>query len=325
MRLSEKESVVLASCDLRADAPLSLLRKETGLREHTIRYALRNLMNRGVIKPVPLINTYQLGYANYNFYFSIGSQKRAVKLALLKTLLQMPAVSWFAEFGGDYQYGMTISASTPTKAVQLIQEISREYQGVIFEKSFSIQFSVTLYSRRYLSGKKFSFTSLTLNSNQEVVKVDELDKTILQGMTSHGDMSHRQLALKLKMPLSTLELRVKKLTESGVIAGYAYAVNPTKYGLRVFNLLIFAKGISAPLHKALHQFCKEHAHVIYLIECLGSWDYVLGVEIEQAEEVTTIVQDLYDQLGNYINHIRLLSKFRDIKSGWFKSTLEGLD
>ena len=149
MRLSENESVVLASCDLRADAPLSLLRKETGLREHTIRYALRNLMNRGVIKPVPLINTYQLGYANYNFYFSIGSQKRAVKLALLKTLLQMPAGSWFAEFGGDYQYGMTISASTPTKAVQLIQEISREYQGVIFEKSFSIQFSV--YRRRYLS------------------------------------------------------------------------------------------------------------------------------------------------------------------------------
>lgn len=322
MRLSEKEAVVLASCDLRADAPLSLLKKETGLREHSIRYALRSLMQKDVIKPVALINTYKLGYANYNFYFSLCSQKKAIKASLLKALLKMPAVSWFAEFAGDYQYGMTITASTPVRAVQIIQELSRQYQGIIFEKSFSLQFSVTLYSRRYLSHKKFSTVAVTLDSSNDVVAVDDLDKKILEGLSTFGGLSHRQLAIKLNMPLSTLELRVKKLTDAGVLAGYVYAVNPTHYGQRIFNILIFAKGISAPLHNALKHFCNEHDHVIYLIECLGSWDYVVGVEVEHAEEVTSIVQDLYDQFSNYINQIKLLSKFKDVKTGWFKSSLD---
>ena len=161
-----------------------------------------------------------------------------------------------------------------------------------------------------------------MNSTKEFISVDDLDKTILEALTIYSTYSHRQLAQKLKIPLSTLELRIKKLKENGVIAGEIYAVNPTKYGMRQFNLLVFAKGLSLPLTKALHQFCKQHNNVTYLIECMGSWDYVIGVEIEQTEEVTRVVQDLYDQLSEYISHIKLLAKFKDVKSGWFKNIPE---
>ena len=76
-----------------------------------------------------------------------------------------------------------------------------------------------------------------MNSTKEFVSVYNLDKNILEALTIYSTYSHRQLAQKLKMPLYTLELRIKKLKENGVISAEIYAVNPTKYGMRQLNLL----------------------------------------------------------------------------------------
>ena len=121
------------------------------------------------------------------------------------------------------------------------------------------------------------------------------------------------------MPLSTFELRIAKLQERGVIAGYVYAVHPAAYGMQRFNLLIFAKGLNPSLNAALHQYSQKNPHVTYLIECMGNWDYVMGVETENTADVTSVMHDLYDQFGEEITQIKMLAKFRDVKNGYFKS------
>lgn len=317
MKLSEKEGAILAAAELRAEAPIALIRKDSGYREHTIRYALKRLADRKVIVPIPFINLHTLGYTIFNLFFSIGSQKQATKTALMKAFQSSSDVLWIGEFGGEFQYGIAICGKRIGELLNLIESLSKKFQNVFFEKAVSCQFSATIYHRKYLASRRYTVAPLVCGFTKDVAEIDDLDDKILRALATFGDLSHRQLALKLQIPLSTLDLRIRKLSERGVIAGHVLAVDPSKFGVQAFKLLIYGKGISAELSTGLSRYAEAHPNVTYLIECFGTWDYEIGVEVPHAEDVTSVIQELYEQFGANINTIKLLSKFRDVKFRWY--------
>lgn len=317
MKLSDKERLVLAAAELRAEAPVELLRKETGLREHTIRYAMRRLQQREVALPVPLVNLQILGHTIFNVFFSVGALKRATRQALLKTLREAPEVVWVGEFGGEFQYGIAVVGDHIGTALEFLAILAKKFPNLFFDKSVAIQSSVTVYYRKYLSTKKFSVSPLTCRYTRGVVEIDDLDRRVLTSLASYGAESHRQIALRLKMPLSTFELRVKRLKEKGVIVGQILAVNCAMYDMQAYKLLIYAKGMNVDLAKGLARFCETHRNVVYFIECIGTWDFEIGVEVGNPQEVTEIAQELYEEFGALINTIKLLNKFSDIKVRWY--------
>lgn len=317
MKLSDKERLVLAAAELRAEAPVELLRKETGLREHTIRYAMRRLQQREVALPVPLVNLQILGHTIFNVFFSVGALKRATRHALLKTLTEAPEVVWVGEFGGEFQYGIAVVGTHIGTALEFLAILAKKFPNLFFDKSVAIQSSVTVYYRKYLSTKKFSVHPLTCRYTPRIVEIDDLDRKVLTGIASYGAESHRQIALRLKMPLSTFELRVRKLKDKGVIVGQILAVNCALFGMQAYKLLIYAKGMNIELAKALGRFSELHRNVVYFIECIGTWDFEIGVEVANPQEVTEIVQELYEEFGALINTIKLLNKFSDTKVRWY--------
>lgn len=317
MRISSKEALVLAAAELRPDAPAAVLRKETGLRDHTIRYALRQLRERGIASRIPYVNLHRLGYVTFNLFFSIGAQRRAQKEALLKAFMSAPEVVWIGEFGGEYQYGIAVCTKQVGGVLEFVHGLSGKYQHVFFEKAVSCQYSATTFGRRYLCAKHMSAKPLVSRYVNEVVVPDETDDKLLRAMASNGEASHRQLAAETGIPASTIDLRIKRLEEKQVIVGSLLAVNAAALGMQSFKLLIYAKGLNSSLSEALSRYCDQHAQIVYLIECLGSWDYEIGVEVSKPEEVTTVIQEIYEQFGAVVTSVKLLTKFNDLKFRWY--------
>lgn len=317
MRLSDKERSVLAAYELRANAPVHVIRKETGLRDHTIRYALNSLLDRKVITPVPLVNMHALGHMVFNIFFSIGAEKKSEKEALLRALQQEKDVTWVGEFGGEFQYGLAVCSPSMRTVVELLDGLSKRFKRLFFEKSISSQLGTTCYYRKYLAPKRFKVEPLSTGFLKESVEIDALDDRILVALVSYPHFSRRQLSQQMKIPLSTLELRIKKLEEKGVICGYMYAPDPTKMGMQAYKLLVYAKGIDRELSREIKRFAEAHPDIVYVIECLGNWDYEIGVEAARTEEVSDIIQEIYERFGNSVNSVKLLSKFRDLKIRWY--------
>jgi DNA-binding Lrp family transcriptional regulator len=318
MKISEKEATILASAELRVNAPISVLRKESGYREHTIRYALRSLLNRGVITPIPFINLHRLGYTIYSLFFTVGGEKRGAHDALIRSLIAAPNVLWVGEFGGEFQYGVGFGTKRLNGLIEFLTVISQKHGAIFHDKAVSVQISSTVFPRRYLSSKRFSVKPLTVTfDKREPVPVDELDEKILSGLTTYGSLSHRQLALKLQVPLSTLELRLRKLRDQGVIAGDIYSVDAGRFKMESFKLLVYTKGLDSELTGRLHAFCASHRNITVLIDCLGSWGYEINVEVERPEEVSRIIQELYENFGSSIHTIKTLTKFRYPKVRFF--------
>ena len=313
MRLSEKEANVLAAIELNAGLSIADVRRVTGYREHTIRYALKALEERGVISRSPFINLARLGFTLHNIFFSLSSDNKRVKDELIEEMLITPEISWIAEFGGDYQYGIEICAFDLAEVQRILYDLSEKFGNIFFQKAVSTQFAAHLLPRRYLSNKKFEVEPLTLKRKGGTVAIDELDEQILSVLADNGGVSHRKLASQIGTPLSTFELRVKRLTERGVIQGSFYGVNPESFGVSSYKLIVYGKGVSKTLRQNLLQFSIKHPHIISLFECFGSWDYELGVEVTEPQMVASITQELYEEFGQELNNIQVLSKFKTLK------------
>ena len=320
MKLSSKESLVLAAAELRALAPAAVLRKETGLRDHTVRHALNRLKQRGICATVPFINLHRLGYTTINLFFTVSAAKRSTHLALLKAFQETPEVVWVGEFGGEYQYGIAICTLHFSKALETIASLSARFHSLLFAKAVSIQFGFSVYARRYLSPRKMKAPPVRGRVGGEIVEIDETDRAVLTTLATPGDRSHRDIAKALGMPASTVDLRVKRLTEKGVVAGYILGIDCTKYQYQAYKLLIYSRGSNPKISAQLQAFCERSANATYLIECLGEWDYEMGLEVGSHEEVSRIMQEIFEEFGSELNTIKVLSKFRDLKLRWFPGT-----
>ncbi|MCB0353213.1 MAG: Lrp/AsnC family transcriptional regulator [Bdellovibrionales bacterium] len=320
MRLSRKESDVLACVELRANLSMPEIRKETGYRDHTIRYALKQLEDRGIATPIPFVDLSKLGFTLYNVFFSFSSDKKQLKQQFLKELNQTGPIVWVAEFGGDFQYALEICARHISEVQSTLSALTEKFGNIFFQKSVSTQFAAHLLPRRYLSSKSASSKPLSIYQTGVTEKTDELDHRILEALAGNGGSSHRRVAQLLEMPLSTLELRVKKLREKEIISGYFYAVRPDQYGYGSYKLLVFGKGISPKLGQRLLQYGTQHPNIVSMYECLGNWDYEIGVEVPSPKDVPQVIQELYETFGDEINNIQMLSKFDDLKIRPFPSS-----
>jgi len=318
VKLTDKEAKVIASIQLKADAPISLIKKESGLREHSIRYCIRSLSERQIITPVPFINLHRLGLTIFSIYFTVGGEKRGAHEALIKTLITAPQILWVGEFGGEYQYGVAVATKRFGDFALFLDSISKKHGSIFHDKAISVELSFTMYPRRYLSDRKITPQSITATFDQrEPVEIDTIDEKILSGITTFGTLSHRQIALKVGIPLSTMELRIKRLKNQGVIAGETYSVDASKYEMETFKLLVYTKGLDGSLTEKIHQYCRLQPNITALIECLGLWGYEINVEVKRSEELSQIIQQMYELFGNSILTIKTLTKFRYPKAQFF--------
>jgi DNA-binding Lrp family transcriptional regulator len=317
MKLSEKEATVLAASELRAQAPIAVLKKESGYKEHIIRHALRRLREREVIHPIPVINLHRIGFSVYNIFFSSSAQGKTARQQIVRSLVSSPEAMWVGEFGGEYHYGVAFCARRPAHVVTFLQALSRKHKDVFLEKAVSLTVSSTLFPRKYLSGRRMTIEPVTVTFSDTIVEVDELDMNILSALSTFGDLSHRQLASKVQVPLSTLELRIRKLRERKVIVGDIYVVSPDHFDRQSFKLLVYTKGLDPELSKRMHIFCNQHRDIVYLFECVGVWGFEVGVEVARAEDVSSVMHEIYEYFGPAVNNIKLLTKFRYPKVRWF--------
>lgn len=317
MRLSDKEAKVLAAVELSADLGMVEIRALTGFRDHTIRYAISKLEERNIIKRLPFINLAALGYQIHNIFFSLGSENEKLKQKIVTALQESEEVTWIAEMGSDFQFGIDVCVRSIQGVRKLLDSLTEKHGNIFYQKTISTQFSASLLPRGYLANLKKGPKSLTIEPYDEVVEIDDLDCRILAGLSEYGDVSHRKVASALGVPLSTFELRVSKLKEKKVLLGSFYSVDSNRFGMNSYKLLLFAKGVDPELRKRVRDFAEKHRNAVSLIECFGSWDYEIGVEVLSPQDVVAITQEVYRELGDGIISVKAFSMFRSLKTVLF--------
>ena len=315
MKLSDKERLLLAAIEHQADLPVPVIQKQTKLQAHTIRYFLSRLKERQIILgQSPFINLYPLGYTDYTIYFSLSAQSQQLSQNIIKRLLDSKSISWVAKVGGEYQLGIAICTKRVEDVSKLIASIEKDFGDFFHQKSISVRLNFNAFGRKYLSSKFKSARTLTMRQlSDELVTIDALDQQILSGLSNLEYSSDRHLARLLNIPFATLIRRLQRLKAVGIIAGYIYRFNLSQHEIQTYRLLIYARGTGADFAKELYKYASEHPQILHMIECIGAWDYELGIEVQYSEQVTELIQSLYQRFGQKINEVKMLQIFKHLK------------
>jgi len=320
MTISEKQQIILSKIEMDASIPLVAIRKATNFRSHTIRYGISCMERDGIVRRSTFINVYPIGYVHYAIYFSLSPQSKSQKQSFLDFLVASPNVSWLAELGGDYQYAMAISVRNPSEVSKFLSLITETFGNVLSQKSVHVRTNFTQFNRKYINAQPPKFLSfgptvpsLITDVNPFFVKLDATDHKILRALGQNLYPTEREAQFRLQIPHTTWRNRVNRLREQGVIIADFYLVSPSKLGMQSFELLVHAKGVRANLSERLLAFATSHPRIVHFVEGIGEWDFELGVEVENAQDIVAVTEEIHEAFADDILALKTLPLFANLK------------
>lgn len=121
--------------------------------------------------------------------------------------------------------------------------------------------------------------------------MDEKDHKIIEELMENAEQSITELAAKLRIPRTTVQERVKRLKQLGVIKKYTIQVNYSKLGkpATAFILISFEQG--AMSQKKLAQEIAKLPEVVEAHLITGEWDILVKVRTDSMQSIGSLVVD----------------------------------
>ena len=313
MQLSDKEKKIISSVHLQANAPVAQIAQETGLRSHVVRYTLNRLKEQGILTPMVCIDPYALGLDYYGAYFSYLCQSDKDREKLLALLLKSPEIALASEYAGEFQYHAAAFVSKVEDMDHVFGRIAKLCKGQFLNKVLATRVRWSVFQHKFLAAHESAVSSYHFGRKQSKHKafaLDEEDRKILSQLTSSPQPPIMSIARALELPRATIEYRIKRLEDAGVIVGYMYIVPFAKCGLYSWRLLLWQKHSSEEFCQSLFSFAASHPNIKTIAHCLGNWDYEIRFVSENPEELPSLVQSVYSRFSDQIASSKLLTYVR---------------
>ena len=131
------------------------------------------------------------------------------------------------------------------------------------------------------------------------VKLDSIDRTILNELQAEGRLSNQELAQRVHLSPSACLRRVKALEDSGVIAQYVALVNPRAVGKHGISYTIMnLENMNTPLLQAFEQAVRDEPEVLDCFYVAGSNDYLIRFAYRDAEDLERFHAEVLMRLPN---------------------------
>jgi DNA-binding Lrp family transcriptional regulator len=305
IRLSRLQREIIVAAQLRADAFAEELASDIGIKERAVRHQLQRLTSAAVIQKAPFVNVYALGIRYVNLYFALGSAQEKTIGKFLEWLQNASEVTWLGQLGGDFNYGMSLAVEHIDQTKNFFDRLPSQFGNLLFDRALVYHYSLRVFPYKYLSSRTFAFPSIGYSIDSSAFDCDDLDREILGVMAKTFETSGRANARAVLRPHATVELRLRRLEQKGVISGYWYMVDPALLGYQSYKLLVYTKGADALLSKKLFEFAKAHPNVVYYVETLGPWSFELGTDVQHGEEISTITCGILEKFGSQVTTVKV--------------------
>ena len=126
--------------------------------------------------------------------------------------------------------------------------------------------------------------------------VDKKDIQILRIIQRNSKLTTREIAKQLKIPVTTVFTRIKRLEQKGIIKGYRAILDEKKLGKSTTAFILASFTYRTPNRELLSQreLAKEIAKFPEVQEVhiiTGDWDLLIKVKAENVEAIGKFVID----------------------------------
>jgi DNA-binding Lrp family transcriptional regulator len=264
---------ILGEISMRGNISAEALAKEIKVRPHIVRYHLNQLLKSGSLRRTVLMDQRKLGYTICTVLFNLSPQHQP---SVLRFLQSQRCVSWLTQNSGIREFEMALVVKSPADVIDFMTELAEKTGESLLD--YMMAYEEDMYDwgfRIFLPQPAASKPLIFKRTNS--FEADELDTRILRTYREVEDTSAAALSRRMGTPESTLQHRLTKLRNAGVISEDLYLLiesfNPVPKGCIFLKLASRSK----VAHQRVLSFCQAQRHVSSLLVSFGSWDYRLVV------------------------------------------------
>ena len=118
--------------------------------------------------------------------------------------------------------------------------------------------------------------------------MDALDNSIVKLLNENARVSYREVARELKVSLSTISNRIKKLEDIGIIEGYIPIINPEKIGYDL-TVIINIKIAHGKLIEVQQKISRDD-HVSAVYDITGDWDSLVIAHFKNRRDLNLFIK-----------------------------------
>jgi DNA-binding Lrp family transcriptional regulator len=118
--------------------------------------------------------------------------------------------------------------------------------------------------------------------------MDKLDYNIINALNTDGRKSFRNIAKELKVSLSTISNRIKRLEDKGIIERYIPVINKEKIGYDL-TAVINIKLTHGKLIEVQEKISKDK-HVSAVYDITGDWDSLIIAHFKDRRDLNIFIK-----------------------------------
>ena len=164
----------------------------------------------------------------------------------------------------------------------------------------------------------------TYKQGKEVIKlakkIDKIDKKIISIINQNARLSNVKIGSQLNLSYKTIQLRIKKLEQKGIIQGYRTWINFNKIGYSYRKSLIKLKQFQKEEEIKILEFCKQNLNITYLITCVWPWDIEIEIESENEQIFLKILREFRVAMKDLIIDYENLTIIEEHKLNYYPFT-----
>ena len=127
-----------------------------------------------------------------------------------------------------------------------------------------------------------------INMYNLIKNMDKLDYNIILSLNANGRKSFRHIAKELKVSLSTISNRIKRLEEEGIIERYIPVINRQKIGYDL-TAVINLKLTHGKLIEVQEKISKDN-HVSAVYDITGDWDSLIVAHFKDRQDLNKFIK-----------------------------------
>ena len=131
------------------------------------------------------------------------------------------------------------------------------------------------------------------------LKLDATDKKILTELDKDCRISASRLAKMTNKSRQSVEYRINKLVEQGIITSFNTAINPNKMGYKIYKFYLKLRNIPE-VKQALFDHLRQLGNVYWMGEFSGTWDLIAGIFTTGDQAFFELKNDIVAQFNDII-------------------------
>jgi Lrp/AsnC family transcriptional regulator for asnA, asnC and gidA len=180
------------------------------------------------------------------------------------------------------------------------QETLTKYRDYFASQIISVYVGEKIYSKSFLIDEKDDRSNLMIKRGGGVAKYDELDFQILQILALNARTQILEIANKLNTTTATINNRIKRLKESGIIDRFHITINWDSIGYRWFKVDLYLREYGK-IHE-LTKYLEQNPHLAYINITIGYADLELEFIVKNQQQLQEIIDNIQNKFPKLIRN-----------------------